>query len=159
MNLNKVFILGNLTSDPELRNLPSGQPVCNFRMATNQIWTDKETGQKQQKTEYHTVVAWRKLATVASQYLKKGGLVFVEGRLTTRSWNDASGNKRYRTEIVAENIQLVPITAVRSDVAKESDQITMPGAVEGSEEKPTEDIPTIDEDSGMNDISPDEIPF
>lgn len=159
MNLNKVFILGNLTSDPELRNLPSGQPVCNFRMATNRIWTDKETGQKQQKTEYHTVVAWRKLATVASQYLKKGGLVFVEGRLTTRSWNDASGNKRYRTEIVAENIQLGPRTAARSNVAKESDQITMPEAGEGNEQKPAEDIPTIDEDSGMDDISPDEIPF
>lgn len=108
MNLNKAILIGNLTADPELRNTPSGQPVCNFRIATNRIWTDKESGQKQQKTEYHSIVAWRRLAEIVSQFLTKGSMVFVEGRLETRSWDDGSGNKRYRTEIIAENIQLGP---------------------------------------------------
>ena len=108
MNFNKVIIIGNLCADPELRNTPSGQPVCNFRIATNRIWTDKQTNEKQQKTEFHSVVAWRRLAEIVSQFLKKGSLLLVEGRLETRSWDDASGNKRYRTEIIAENIQLGP---------------------------------------------------
>lgn len=108
MNLNKVFLIGNLTSDPEVRTTPSGQMVCNFRMATNRIWNDKNTGQQQQKTEYHSVVAWRRLAEIASQFLNKGGLVFIEGRLETRTWQDQNGNKRYRTEIIAERMQLGP---------------------------------------------------
>jgi len=108
MNLNKVILIGNLTSDPELRNTPSGQPVCNFRLATNRIWNDKGTGQKQQEVEYHTVVLWGKLAEISSQFLNKGSLVMIEGRLRTRSWQDASGNKRYRTEIVAQTLQLGP---------------------------------------------------
>lgn len=108
MNLNKVIIIGNLCADPELRNTPSGQPVCNFRIATNRIWTDRQTNEKQQKTEFHSVVAWRRLAEIVSQFLRKGSLLLVEGRLETRSWDDASGNKRYRTEIIAENIQMGP---------------------------------------------------
>ncbi|MGB2762576.1 MAG: single-stranded DNA-binding protein [Minisyncoccales bacterium] len=108
MNLNKVFLVGNLTSDPELRSTPSGQPVCNFRIATNRIWNDKATGQQQQKTEYHSIVAWRRLAEIASQFLSKGGLVLIEGRLETRNWQDSAGNKRYRTEIIAERMQLGP---------------------------------------------------
>ena len=104
MNLNKVFLLGNLTSDPELRNLPSGQQVCNFGMATNKTWTDRETGEKKQKAEFHNIVAWRNLATIASQYLKKGGLVFIEGHLSTRNWEDSSGVKKYKTEIIADNL-------------------------------------------------------
>ena len=109
MNLNKVFLIGNLTADPELRNTPSGQPVCNFSIATNRIWNDKNTGQQQKKTEFHNIVAWRRLAEIVSQFLKKGGLVYVEGRLETRSWDDqSSGNKRYKTEIIAERIQLGP---------------------------------------------------
>jgi len=108
MNLNKVFIIGNLTADPILKNTPSGQPVCNFSIATNRIWNDKNTGQQQQKTEYHNIVAWRRLAEIASQFLKKGGLVFIEGRMETRSWDDQTGNKRYRTEIIAEKMQLGP---------------------------------------------------
>ncbi len=108
MNLNKVFIIGNLTANPELRNTPSGQPVCNFGIATNRIWTDKASGQKQQKAEFHNIVAWRRLAEIVSQFLSKGDMIFVEGRLETRNWEDSSGNKRYRTEIIAERIQLGP---------------------------------------------------
>lgn len=151
MNLNKAFLLGNLTSDPELRNLPSGQPVCSFRMATNQVWTNKETGQKQQKAEYHNIVAWRNLATIASQYLRKGSLVFIEGKITTRSWDDPSGVKKYRTEVVADNIQLGPRS---TGTTSKSD-----GFSEGSDSKnesPSEDIPTIEEG---DDINIEEIPF
>jgi single-strand DNA-binding protein len=163
MNLNKAFLLGRLTSDPELRNLPSGQPVCNFRMATNRIWTDRESGEKQEKVEYHTVVAWRKLATIASQYLRKGSLVFVEGRLTTRSWDDSSGVKRYRTEIVAENIQLGPKRAMlgqesETPTLKSEPNQTTENPEKTSDEKPSvsEDIPTIQEG---DDIDIEEVPF
>ena len=146
MNLNKVFLLGNLTADPEFRNTPSGQPVCNFRIATNRIWIDKNTGQRQQKTEYHTIVAWRKLATIASQYLKKGRLVFVEGHLATRNWEDSSGTKRYRTEIIAETLQLGPKTSGQKELESQPDK-NLP---------PEEEIPTIEEG---NDIDIEEIPL
>ncbi|MEK7542581.1 MAG: single-stranded DNA-binding protein [Patescibacteria group bacterium] len=108
MNFNKVVIIGNVVADPETRTTPSGQQVCSLRVATNRIWTDK-TGAKQQKTEFHSVVLWRRLAEIASQYLKKGSLVLIEGRLETQSWDDKNtGAKRYRTEIVAESMQLGP---------------------------------------------------
>jgi len=108
MNLNKIILIGNLTSDPELRSTPAGQSVCNFRLATNRNWTDKGTGQKQQETEYHTVVLWGKMAEIASQFLSKGSLAMIEGRLRTRSWQDNTGNKRFRTEVVAQTLQLGP---------------------------------------------------
>lgn len=106
MNLNKVFILGNLTRDPELRQTPSGQNVATFGVATNRIWGGP-TG-KQTQTEFHNIVAWGRLAEIASQYLAKGRLVLVEGRLNTRTWQDQSGQKRNRTEIVVEKMQLGP---------------------------------------------------
>jgi len=161
MNLNKVFLLGNLTRDPELKNLPSGQQVCSFSMATNKIWTDKETSEKKQKVEFHNIVAWRNLATIASQYLKKGGLVFIEGHLTTRSWDDASGNKKYRTEVIADNIQLGPRTTGTGQASispiKEPD-IKTKQPLDDSKEKSSvpEEIPTINEG---DDINLDEIPF
>lgn len=107
MNLNKAFILGNLTRDPELRQTPTGQNVATLGIATNRLWTDKE-GNKQTQVEFHSVVLWGRLAEIASQYLSKGRLVFIEGRITTRSWQDQQGQKKYRTEIVAENMQLGP---------------------------------------------------
>ncbi|PIS34727.1 MAG: single-stranded DNA-binding protein [Parcubacteria group bacterium CG08_land_8_20_14_0_20_43_9] len=152
MNLNKAFLLGNLTSDPELRNLPSGQAVCSFRMATNQIWTDKETGQKQQKAEYHNIVAWRNLATIASQYLRKGSLVFIEGKIATRSWDDPSGTKKYRTEVVADNIQLGPRPAGASPKSNGPEK----GNSDDDDGSPSGDIPTIEEG---DDINIEEIPF
>ena len=103
MNLNKAMIIGNLTRDPETRTTPSGQTVANFSVATNLVWTDA-TGQKQKKVEFHNVVAWRKLAEICAQYLKKGGKVYVEGRLQTRDWQGQDGVKRYRTEIIADNM-------------------------------------------------------
>lgn len=103
MNLNKAMIIGNITRDPEVRTTPSGQTVANFSVATNLIWTD-QSGQRQDKAEFHNVVMWRKLAEIAGQYLKKGSKVYVEGRLQTRSWDDQNGVKRYRTEIIADNM-------------------------------------------------------
>ncbi len=108
MNLNKVFILGNLTRDPELRQTPSGQNVATFSVATNRAWTDK-SGVKQTQVEFHNIVLWGRLAEIAHQYLAKGRLVLVEGKLNTRTWQDQqTGQKRSRTEIVAETMQFGP---------------------------------------------------
>lgn len=104
MNLNKAMIIGNLTRDPESRTTPSGQTVTNFAVATNFTWTD-QSGQKQERAEFHNVVAWRKLAEISAQYLKKGSKVYIEGRMQTRSWDDAAtGTKKYRMEIIADNM-------------------------------------------------------
>lgn len=108
MNLNKVFVLGNLTRDPEIKNLPSGQSVASFGLATNRFFTDKD-GQKQQRVEFHNIVLFGKLAETAKSFLNKGSLALVEGRLQTRSWDDQqSGAKKSKTEIVGERIQLGP---------------------------------------------------
>ncbi len=105
MYLNKVFLYGNLTRDPELKALPSGSQVANFGLATNRTYKDKN-GQKQEATEFHNIVAFGRTAEVIAQYCKKGRPIFVEGRITTRSWDDKeSGKKNYRTEIIVENFQ------------------------------------------------------
>jgi len=103
MNLNKAMIIGNLTRDPELRNTASGQSVVSFSVATNLVWTD-QSGQQQKKTEFHNITAWRKLAEICAKYLHKGSKVYLEGRLQTTDWTGQDGIKRYRTEIVAENM-------------------------------------------------------
>lgn len=107
MNLNRAIILGNLTRDPEVRTMPSGQTVANFGIATNRIWKD-QTGNKQQQVEFHNIVAFGRLGEICSQYLKKGNLALIEGRIQTRSWQGQDGVKRYRTEIITENMQLGP---------------------------------------------------
>jgi len=114
MNLNKVYLIGRLASDPEFRTTPTGQEVTTLRVATNRIWNDQASGQRRETTEFHSVVVWGRLAQIASQYLKKGSLVMIEGRLQTRNWEGADGVKRYRTEIVAENLQLGPRLSERS---------------------------------------------
>ena len=106
MYLNKAFLYGNLTRDPELRALPSGQQVASFSIATNRTFKNKE-GQQQDQTEYHNIVAFGRQAEVIGQYLKKGRPVFIEGRIQTRSW-EAEGKKNYRTEIVVDNFQFGP---------------------------------------------------
>ena len=108
MNLNKVFLIGRLAADPESRMTPSGQMVTTIRIATNRVWNNRSTGEKQEQVEFHTIVAWRNLAEIISKYLRKGQMAFFEGRLQTRSWQGQDGIKRYRTEIVAENMQLGP---------------------------------------------------
>jgi len=109
MNFNKATIVGNLTRDPETRTLPSGNPVTSFGVATNRVWNNQE-GEKQTETEFHNIVAFGKLADICSRYLNKGKLVLVEGRIKTQSWQDQNGVKKYRTEIIAENMQMGPRT-------------------------------------------------
>lgn len=106
MSVNKVIIIGRLGADPELKTLGSGQSVANFNVATSENWVDRD-GQKQERTEWHRIVVWGKLAEICRQYLAKGRQVFVEGKLQTRSWEDQQGQKRYTTEIVANNIQFI----------------------------------------------------
>ena len=102
-NINKVILVGNLTRDPEMRTTPSGQYVTTFGLATNREWVTKDN-RKMNSAEFHELVAWGKLAEIANQYLKKGKLIYVEGFLKTRSWDDASGVKKFRTEIVAQDL-------------------------------------------------------
>lgn len=109
MNLNKVYLIGRLTQDPEMRTTPSGQSVTTVRLATNRVWNDAATKQKREATEFHTIICWGRLGEICGQYLKKGGLAMFEGRIQTRSWDDkATGAKRYATEVVAENMQIGP---------------------------------------------------
>jgi len=103
MSLNRVQLIGNLTRDPELKQIPGGQVVATFGIATNFTWNSQE-GDRQSRTEFHNIVAWRKLAEICGQYLKKGSKIFIEGRLQTRDWEGEDGVKRYRTEIIAENM-------------------------------------------------------
>jgi len=103
MSLNRAQLIGNLTRDPELRQIPGGSTVASFSIATNFSWTDA-SGQKHDRAEYHNIVAWRKLAEICGQYLRKGSKVFIEGRIQTRDWEGEDGVKRYRTEIIAENM-------------------------------------------------------
>lgn len=103
MNLNKAMVIGNLTRDPEVRTTGNGSNVTSFSVATSLVWTD-QSGQKQEKVEFHNIVVWRKLADICAQYLHKGSKVYIEGRLQTRDWTGQDGVKRYRTEIIADNM-------------------------------------------------------
>ena len=105
--VNKVILIGNLGQDPEVRYMPNGGAVTNITVATSETWKDKNTGEPQEKTEWHRVVMFRRLAEIAGEYLKKGSKVYIEGRLQTRKWQDQQGNDRYTTEIVADNMQML----------------------------------------------------
>lgn len=143
MNLNKVFLIGRLTRDPQVKSLPSGQQVANFGMATDRFYFDKNK-QKQQQTEFHNIVMFGKLAEIASQYLKKGSLVMIDGRLQTRSWEDSAGNKRSRTEIITERMQLGPRSTAKTVPPKEPEPAS------------TQEIPVIEEET---EIDVKDIPF
>ncbi len=108
MNLNKIILIGRLTRDPESRAMPSGQTVSAFGLATNRVWKDPETNEKKEQTEFHNIVAFGRLADICNQYLSKGSLVMIEGRIQTRSWQDQNGDTKYRTEIIAEGMQMGP---------------------------------------------------
>ncbi|MFO0594082.1 MAG: single-stranded DNA-binding protein [Myxococcaceae bacterium] len=105
--INKVILIGNLGADPEVRFTQGGQAVANFRIATSESWTDKSTGQKTEKTEWHRIVVWGKLAELCGEYLKKGRQCYCEGRLQTREWTDKEGKKNYTTEVVANTVQFL----------------------------------------------------
>jgi single-strand DNA-binding protein len=105
-SVNKVILLGNLGADPEIRYTPSGTAVANFRLATHEQWTNKN-GEKEERTEWHRIVAWARLGEICGEYLHKGSQIYIEGRLQTRPWEDRDGNKRYTTEIVALAMQML----------------------------------------------------
>lgn len=148
MYLNKAFVIGNLTRDPELRSLPSGIKVTSFSVATNRVWKD-QSGAKKEQTDYHNIVVFGRQAETAAQYLKKGSNVLVEGRMQTRSWDATDGTKKYRTEIIADRVQFGNRPGGTSPVAgKSSDEMPAPKA---------EELETIEYPE--DDINPDDIPF
>jgi single-strand DNA-binding protein len=106
-SVNKVILIGNLGKDPEVRHLESGAAVANFSIATSESYTDRNTGQRVENTDWHNIVLWRGLAEIAEKYLKKGHKVYVEGKLRTRSWQDKDGNTRYTTEVVGDNMTML----------------------------------------------------
>src|SRR5450759_4327921 len=106
-SVNKVILVGRLGKDPEVRSLPDGGAVCNITLATSETWKDKTSGEKQEKTEWHRVTFYRRLAEIVGEYLKKGSQVYVEGRLETRKWQDKEGKDRYTTEIIADRMQML----------------------------------------------------
>lgn len=158
MNINKVILIGRLTNNPESRTIPSGQSVCSFGLATSRTWTNKQTNQKEEKTEFHNIVLWGRLAEIASQYLSKGSLTYIEGRLQTRSWQDQSGNKRYRTEIVGENIQMGPRTTPQASF---NNQQEAPKAEQASTNIPIieEGTPIDNKNKDDGEINVADIPF
>lgn len=151
MNVNKVLLIGRLTADPQLRATPGGTQVATFGLATNRVWTDKNQ-QKQEATEFHNIVVWGKQAEIASKFLTKGSLAYIEGRLQTRSWDDKEGARRKTTEIVAERIQFGPRR--QGEAAFQGS----PPQAGGKKENPAEELPVID----MNDeggIKSEDLPF
>jgi len=144
MDLNKATLIGRLTADPESRTTPSGQTVVSFSVATNLVWKDAN-GEKKEKTEFHNIVAWRKLAEIITQYLKKGSRIYIEGRLQTRSWEDQNGIKKYRTEIIADNMIMLDNkkdnTGNNTPQTKEEDSTSKKEESEEEEEINIEDIP------------------
>ncbi|MFA6436658.1 MAG: single-stranded DNA-binding protein [Candidatus Paceibacterota bacterium] len=143
MNLNKVFILGRLTNDPEVRSLPSGQAVSSFSLATNRVWNDKD-GNKQEASEFHNIVLFGRLADVANQYLNKGKTCLIVGRIQNRSWDGKDGQKHYRTEIVGEELQLGPKTSSESGSSSMSGSYKKPVKKEEKEEVEAEDEGEVD---------------
>lgn len=144
------MVIGNLTRDPEVKNTPTGATVATFSVATNMVWKD-QAGQKQEKVEFHNIVAWRKLAEICGQYLRKGSKVYIEGRLQTRDWVGQDNVKRYRTEIVAEN--MIMLDRAGSGGAQSNDFPPMPS--ENSSSEPVIDV--NEPASGGNEPSEDEI--
>lgn len=153
MNLNKIFLIGNLTRDPESRALPSGQTVSNFGMATNRVWTDPETKEKQQQTEFHNIVAFGRLAEICNQYLSKGSLIMIEGRIQTRSWKNQDGDTKYRTEVITESMQMGPRGGQAGKTAKESKSETKTEKVEEIQ------VDESGEEKNKDEVKSEDIPF
>jgi single-strand DNA-binding protein len=159
MNLNRAMIIGNLTRDPEIRTTPSGKTVASFGVATNMIWTD-QAGQRQQRAEFHNVVAWSRLAEICGQYLKRGSKVYLEGRLQTRDWVGQDNVKRYRTEIIAENMIMLDRAGVGVGPAARNEQPPMPSEpVINAEEPVNPAMPESQEQEVEEEIKVENIPF
>lgn len=121
--INKVIIVGHLGNDPEMRSMPNGEAVANISVATSEAWTDKNTGERREVTEWHRIVFYRKLAEICGQYLKKGAQVYIEGRLRTRKWQDQNGQDRYTTEIQGDVMQMLGTRPQSADGANNSQQM------------------------------------
>ena len=152
MYLNKAIIIGNLTRDPEQKTLPSGIAVTTFSVATNRVWKDKD-GNKQESADYHNIVVFGRQAETTAQYLSKGSSVLVEGRMQTRSWDGQDGQKRYRTEVVADRVQFGP----RRDGAPSSAAPVQQQKAPANQPTKKEEIDTIEYPE--EEINPDDIPF
>jgi single-strand DNA-binding protein len=164
MNLNKVLLIGRVASDPELRSTASGQSVASFRIATNRTWKDA-SGQKKEDAQFHSIVLWGKQAEIASQYLTKGSLVYIEGRLQTRTWDSQNG-KRYITEIIGEKFEFGPRSSGAGNAPSERPAASGPKEANSSKKQQTEeeDIPVIEDGSfdipeDKNEIDVKDIPF
>jgi single-strand DNA-binding protein len=158
MYLNKALIIGNLTRDPEIKALPSGMQVCSFSVATNRVWKDKN-GAKQESSDFHNIVVFGRQAETAGQYLKKGQSVLIEGRIQTRSWDDKDGQKKYRTEIIADRVQFGPKAGGfgGGDGAASG---ARSGGASSSASAPQNDAPPMDSIQYPEEqINPDDIPF
>jgi single-strand DNA-binding protein len=136
-SVNKVILVGRLGQDPEVRYTQGGTAVANLRIATDETWKD-QSGERQQRTEWHTVVAWRRLAEICGQYLNKGRLVYIEGKLQTRSWQDREGNKRYSTEVQADNMVML---GGRSEEGQAAPAAQPPAAASSDSGASDDDIP------------------
>jgi len=145
-SLNKVMIIGNVGSEPEMRFTPNGRPVTSFRVATNRVYTTPE-GERREETEWFTVVAWNRLAEQCNQFLTKGRLVYAEGRLRTHTWESQDGQKHYRTEIVANRVSFLD--------KREAAALPEERSEERPEERPEERI----EEAGIGELEPEDIPF
>lgn len=149
MYLNKAIVIGNLTRDPEIKALPSGVKVASFSVATNRVWKDKN-GMKQENVDYHNIVVFGRQAEIVGQYMKKGSSILVEGRMQTRSWDDASGVKKYRTEIVVDRMQFGP----------KRDGAPAGGSYSGDAHAPEDDKKALDTiEYPDEEINPEDIPF
>lgn len=153
------MLIGRLTKDPEVRTIASGEMVSTFSLATGRQWTDKATGQKKTQSEFHNIVAWRRLADIVSQYCKKGQQIYIEGHLQTRSWDDPSGQKKYRTEIVADNIILLGARAGGSTGSSYQGGSSMSSGNSYSAPSQDDQSMPVPEAQGEETISVEDIPF
>lgn len=156
MNLNKAMIIGNLTRDPELKSTPSGQNVVSFSVATNLVWND-QSGNQQKKVEFHNVIAWRKLAEICAKYLNKGSKVYIEGRLQTTDWTGNDGVKRYRTEIVADNMIMLDNKGQSSGPTQNYNNQNQSNQSQGNKQE--EEVIEIPEEPSEDEIKVEDIPF
>lgn len=153
--INKVIIVGNLGSDPEVRYLPNGNPVANLSVATSESWKDKNTGDRQERTEWHRIVIFNRLAEIASEYLKKGSKVYLEGSLRTRKWQDNQGADRYTTEIFATELQMLDSRGGQASGQDNYDAFAKSSAAKPQQHESSQPAPAAEMDTNFD----DDIPF
>ena len=160
-SLNRVQLIGNLTRDPELRYTPQGTAVCSFGLATNRSWTT-ESGEKRDEAEFHRIVAWNKLAELCSQFLTKGKKVYLEGRLSTRSWTAQDGTQKQSTEVIISDMILIDSSGRKTEVESEAAEETPKKESKAEEKKETKKEKVEEEaprETSEDEVAPDDIPF